>query len=247
MCAGRVSSRAARAGELGDGSRDGPGRIRFVRSVHGMKRRRVAGVGGIERVWIIAGAREERESSRIAWSTLNDWEKQRTALLGDSSERKLASAAEFDPQVLHIIGTPLPTSSGVRLQLSEFGSRAKVAKEGRGNILRPDILTDRLLNLVLCVVQAAPGEVHPRSGTDREQAAYLRHFPPSCSWAACRLFWSSRGSLRLLLPTRSECFAGLSPTRRADPTPALLQAISNVKEGIERLAARRHRAKGGGG
>jgi hypothetical protein len=79
---------------------------------------------------------------------------------------------EDDPvQVLHVIGRPIGTTAGARLEISEASVGRTV---GRGQVLAPRDLLHRLPQARLLILQAKTRRTSKRSGSDREKTAYLR-------------------------------------------------------------------------
>jgi hypothetical protein len=86
-------------------------------------------------------------------------------------------SGEAPPDVLHLVGTPFETASGVRLPLSVGGSSTELrAPSHRGDRVRAEDIAALFAEVSVCVLQATPTETEMRTDTDREQAAYLRLF-----------------------------------------------------------------------
>jgi len=83
---------------------------------------------------------------------------------------------EIKAQILHIIGPPQETSSGIRLDMAGQKRARQLSKtSGRGNLIRADMITGQFPELKLCILQAPPDdEITTRSSDDREKSACLR-------------------------------------------------------------------------
>lgn len=112
----------------------------------------------------------ELRMSEAGWEPLRSDPRFRQESLGSE---KLMYSPDLDPsvQVFHLVGRPISTTAGARMEITEVGLANTV---GRGQILAARDLLYRLPEARLILLQANPKRSPERSGSDREKAAYLR-------------------------------------------------------------------------
>jgi len=157
-------------------------RLRCYRSAYGSGGKRTANWSQVERVLLLTNDPSQRDMAHEGWKRLG-WkrlgEEPRLSVRYQDGLRgrdDLSDLASFRPQVLHLIGTPVETSVGVRFRLGRDEGSSKSSGSGQDVLLRPEELAQSLPDLSLCVLQAAPAPVLSRSGSDRERAGSLRRF-----------------------------------------------------------------------
>jgi hypothetical protein len=123
-------------------------------------------------VAVFAPSLGDQDMSQKGWSSLRrdprfDVRFARTQQLLDSSPPEMETA-----RVVHAIGRPTATNAGARLQIGEGALTQTV---GRGQLVAAQDLRRRSRQAVLVILQPEAKRVADRSGSDREQSAYLRH------------------------------------------------------------------------
>jgi hypothetical protein len=89
-----------------------------------------------------------------------------------SSDRmRRARSSELTDAIVHLIGTPVRTNTGVG-----FLPTGSASGQGGQDLLYADRVTAPVPGAVLCVVQVAPPLSGPRTTTDRERAGLARRF-----------------------------------------------------------------------
>jgi hypothetical protein len=98
------------------------------------------------------------------------WKSPRSWTYASTPEELVGRMPPGKAQVLHLIGDPIETHAGLRMQ---FGGGMKGE---RGRLVSADEASGLLPNTQLAVVQCPAMRRSSRSGVDREKAAYLRSF-----------------------------------------------------------------------
>lgn len=80
------------------------------------------------------------------------------------------------PQVLLLNGTPVETSSGIRLDIAADRHTRQFTDYSRGSLLHADRVTKMFPDLSLCIIQVLGEAQSKRTQYDRELAAYTRQF-----------------------------------------------------------------------
>lgn len=150
--------------------------FRFRRTVPGARTRQPIRWDAISHVLSLIGNLTQEEMARQGWERLIP-DKRFSYDSVYAEEILFGRPVEVTPHVLHLVGTPVETASGVRLEVSEGRDYAqKPSSVSRGELLRAEELAKQFPELALCVLQATPIETEERTDADREQAAYLRLF-----------------------------------------------------------------------
>ena len=84
-----------------------------------------------------------------------------------------------DVGILHIRGTAVETSAGLRLELGVRGLEETVQSAAESYVLRPSEILERYPELRLCIVQAPPHLGEPRVDGDRREAGRMRRIGSS--------------------------------------------------------------------
>lgn len=116
----------------------------------------------------------------------------------------LSGLANADgPRVLHLVGVPVPTATGVLWRVGN--APASTIKQSRGYVLDAVALIQHVRNVRCCVLQLPPSPVYRRRGrTEREQAGFQRIFAAEVAAAGVPLVFTvpplPLDSLARLLP-----------------------------------------------
>jgi hypothetical protein len=92
----------------------------------------------------------------------------------DQADQATRSLDEIE--IVHIVATPIETSSGPRLELGQLTGAKLTTPSGspRGELIRAADIVNQFPDLVFCVLQATPSEHTNRTDAERQQAASLR-------------------------------------------------------------------------
>jgi hypothetical protein len=209
--------------------------FRFHRTVPGARTRQPTRWGAISHVLSLIGNLTQEEMTQQGWKQLiQDQHFNYNSLYAE--EFLFGRPVEPTPHVLHLVGTPMETASGVRLHVSggEYYAQ-KSSSVGRGELLRVEDLAKRFPELALCVLQATPIETGERTDADREQAAYLRLF-------AADLFVQGVPAIVTIPPLPPSAGAAVlnqiaaALRGRQQGTRALLKAIATAQDAIMDLS-----------
>ncbi len=138
--------------------------------------------------------------------------------------------------VLHVIGTPVRTSAGLRIQISSTSLRSvsKVASEasvrGAGSLISADSLPLKFSTLVL--VQAEPVGALERLDTEREQAFDLRAYAAEAFTAGARAVIMLPALPQKLAEVAIAVLATEAHNSMVLDLQQLLTAVSNMRQAI---------------
>jgi hypothetical protein len=177
-------------------------------------------------VAILAPSLGDQDMVQKGWSPLRqdsrfDLQFLRTRQFLDSSTPEMETA-----RVVYAIGHPTATTAGARLQIGE-GALTKTV--GRGQLMAAQDLRRRSRQADLFILQPEAKRIADRSGSDREQSAYLRHMAGELHAAGAPAV--------LVLPalTQDQGAAVLSEVASAlrkpglSLLPSLLKAVSSAR------------------
>lgn len=119
---------------------------------------------------VLAPSLGDVSMSRAGWASLPSWflvQYPRVQGLLDNPPPEMAAA-----RIVHGIGRPTSTTGGARLAV---GEGYQTSTSGRGHLVAPRDLLMLSPRAQLFILQADSKKVPDRSGSDREQASYLRH------------------------------------------------------------------------
>jgi hypothetical protein len=156
--------------------------VRYRRTVAGARSRPADGWNSeaLTHIWSIVGDLSQEGVATQGWNAVNKDPRFVYAPRRPSDILYEASnSSAKQPQVLHLVGTPLSTASGVRLQVGESGVATKQSsRDMQGELLTSDDLNSRFPRLMLCIVQAPAldGGIDERTEIDRREASDLRTF-----------------------------------------------------------------------
>jgi hypothetical protein len=132
------------------------------------------------------------------WSLIQEgWEFMADRLAVDVDGGLIVRDDWENPDIIHVVGAPLQTGAGIRIQTSDggYGETKLVQKKTysrQGELIAPEMLP--MLKSPVVILQAAPSEFVPyRTDTERETMGYLRQF-------ASEVFALGAGAIVLLPP-----------------------------------------------
>ena len=149
---------------------------------------------GQSRVSVLYGERN--------WPAIREgWEAMADRLVPNIGERLQPSEAWKNTKIIHLVGLPVQTSAGVRVQTNSSGHlesnfEQKEAYERQGDLTAPDVFSN--MRHPVAIIQAEPSEPSPyRTDTERETMGYLRQF-------AAEVFALGASAVLVLPPLPSE-------------------------------------------
>lgn len=149
--------------------------LRIVRTVQNRRARPVKDWRDVRSaVSLVADIRQD-DMATVGWQRLTGKRRyQHLILRSDQFGGSGDSPDEVD--ILHLVATPIETSSGPRLELGQSTGAQLTApsRSPRGQLLRAADVASRFPDLVFCVLQATPQEHSNRTDAERQQAASLR-------------------------------------------------------------------------
>jgi hypothetical protein len=181
-------------------------------------------------VSLVADARQDGMATQ-GWERLSRKRRYQYRIFRpDQADQASESLDQID--IVHIVATPIETSSGPRLELGQPTGAKLSTPSGspRGQLIRAADIVSQFPDLVFCVLQATPAEHTNRTAAERQQAASLRlvaeeifclgvtavvTVPPLPAASAARVLTELAGAV-VSRPTR--------------PVAALTKAVRNAQE-----------------
>lgn len=149
--------------------------LRIVRTVQNRRARPVKDWYNVRSaVSLVADLRQDDMATQ-GWERLSKKRRyQHRIFRPDQADQATRSLDEIE--IVHIVATPIETSSGPRLELGHLTGARLTAPSGspRGELMRAADIVSQFPDLVFCVLQATPPEHTNRTGAERQQAASLR-------------------------------------------------------------------------
>lgn len=149
--------------------------LRIVRTVQNRRARPAKAWYHVQSaVSLVADLRQDDMATQ-GWERLSKKRRyQHRIFRPDQASQASASPDEID--ILHVVATPIETSSGPRLELGQLTGAKLTTPSGspRGELMRAADIVSQFPDLVFCVLQATPSEQTNRTDAERQQAASLR-------------------------------------------------------------------------